>query len=170
MSTRHASRRRSRRRRRARVAAAPLAIAAVAATVLLLILGEAGAGAKGTMVTGRQVGRAIPPGFVGLSIEIKALEDYAGANPSAIDPVLVHLIQDIAPQQRPVLRIGGDSTDWSWWPVPHMRQPPGVKYTLTPTWMDVARSLSTQLQAKLILGIDLEADSAVLASAEGQAM
>jgi len=159
----------------ARIALALLAVA----TVALVLLGcgssganaSASAGAQGaTSITGDTVGNPIPAGFVGLSIEIKALEDYAGANPSAIDPVLVHLIQDIAPQQRPVLRIGGDSTDWSWWPVPHMRQPPGVKYTLTPTWMHVARSLATQLQAKLILGVDLEANSAVVASAEAQAM
>jgi hypothetical protein len=51
-----------------------------------------------------------------------------------------------------------------------MRQPPGVKYTLTPTWMHVAHALATDLGARLILGVDLEADSQIVASAEAQAM
>jgi hypothetical protein len=156
----------------ARIALALLA----AVTIALALLGcgstspGATAQAATTNITGAAVGNPVPSGFVGLSIEIKALEDYAGTNPAAVDPVLVHLIQDVAPQQQPVLRIGGDSTDWSWWPVAHVRQPPGVKYTLTPTWMHVARSLATQLRAKLILGVDLEANSEVIASSEAQAM
>ncbi|HEY5429655.1 MAG TPA: glycosyl hydrolase family 79 C-terminal domain-containing protein [Solirubrobacteraceae bacterium] len=157
----------------ARIALALLALATLAVT--LLGCGSSGAGAAArtqaaTSVTGDTVGNPIPAGFVGLSIELKALEQYAGTDPSAVDPVLVHLIQDIAPQQRPVLRLGGDSTDWTWWPVAHVRQPPGVKYALTPTWMHVARSLATQLRARLILGVDLEANSEVVASAEAQAM
>lgn len=157
----------------ARIAAVLLAVA----TVAVVLVGCAGATGRARAsdvqsmnITGATVGNPVPTGFVGLSIEIKALEDYAGQDPRAIDPVLLHLVQDISPQQRPVLRIGGDSTDWSWWPVAHMRQPAGVRYTLTPTWMHVAHALATDLGARLILGVDLEADSQILASAEAQAM
>ncbi|MGH2914976.1 MAG: glycosyl hydrolase family 79 C-terminal domain-containing protein, partial [Solirubrobacteraceae bacterium] len=153
-----------------RVAAAPLAIAAVAVAVLLLILGGAGAGAKGTMVSARQVGRPIPPGFVGLSIEPKSLEQYAGTDAAAIDPVFVALLRAIAPGQSSVLRIGGDGTDWSWWPVPGVAQPGGVKYSLTPRWMAVARALTGAVAGRLILGVDLEADSIRVAAAEAHAM
>jgi hypothetical protein len=121
-------------------------------------------------VTGATVAPAIPAGFVGLSIEEKALEQFAGSNPRAIDPAFVHLLQDIAPQPSPVLRIAGDSTDWSWWPVPHAARPPGVKYDLTPTWMSVAHSLAADLHARLILGVNLEADSRAVATAEAGAM
>ena len=67
--------------------------------------------------------------------------------PTRSDPILLHLIEDIAPEQRPVLRLGGDSTDWSWWPVSHVARPPGVRFTLTPNWMDVAHALATAVRA-----------------------
>jgi hypothetical protein len=152
----------------ARIAVALLAMVVVA--VALLGCGSTRARAQTSNVSSATMGKSIPAGFVGLSIEMKALEQYAGSDPGAIDPVLVHLLQDIAPNQSSVLRIGGDSTDWSWWPVPHMAQPPGVKFTLTPTWMSVARAVATDVHARLILGIDLEANSRALASAEAQAM
>ncbi len=116
------------------------------------------------------MGRPIPPGFVGLSMEFRGLEAYVGTDPSALDPAFIQLIRDITPNQQPVLRIGGDSTDWTWWPVPKMARPPGVKYDLTPDWMSVARSLTATLHARLILGVNLEADNRAVASAEGHAM
>jgi hypothetical protein len=121
-------------------------------------------------VSGAAVGQPMPSGFVGLSIEIKALEQYAGTDPNAVDPILVHLIEDIAPDQRPVLRLGGDSTDWSWWPVSHVARPPGVRFTLTPNWMDVAHALATGVRGRLILGVDLEADNRAVAAAEAREM
>src|SRR6201999_1868215 len=65
---------------------------------------------------------------------------------------------------------GGASPDWSWWPVAHVARPPGVKFTLTPTWLDVARSVATAVRGKLILGVDLEADNRTVAAAEANAM
>ncbi len=62
--------------------------------------------------------RAIPAGFLGLSLEYSAVSAYAGRDPSAVDPVFEQLIRNLTPGQRPVLRIGGDTTDWSWYPVP----------------------------------------------------
>ena len=131
---------------------------------------RAAAGGLSIAVSGAPYAQALPAGFVGLSIEEKALEQFAGTNPKALDLTFVHLLQDIAPQQSPVLRIAGDSTDWSWWPVPHMARPPGVKYDLSPTWMSVAHALAAELNARLILGINLEADRRALATAEAGAM
>ena len=51
-----------------------------------------------------------------------------------------------------------------------MRQPPGVSYSISRRWVAVTRALATALGARLILGIDLEADSAPLAAAEAQAL
>jgi hypothetical protein len=82
----------------------------------------------------------------------------------------LHLIEDIAPEQSPVLRLGGDSTDWSWWPVSSVARPPGVRFTLTPTWLDVAHSVASAVRGRLILGIDLEAGSRTVAAAEASAM
>lgn len=115
-------------------------------------------------------GSPIQRGFLGLSFEYRAIEAYAGSDPNALNPVLEKLISNLSPGQPPRIRIGGDSTDWTWWPVPHMRQPPGVSYTITKQWLAVTRALATALGARLILGIDLEADSAPLAAAEAQAL
>jgi len=128
------------------------------------------AGPATLTVGGATVGRPIPPGFVGLTTEYRGLEAYAGTNPGALDPVFEQLIRNLAPGQSPVLRIGGDSTDWTWWPVPHMVAPGGVKYSLTKTWLQVASSLAKTLDARLLLGINFEADSSRVAAAEAQAL
>ncbi len=114
--------------------------------------------------------RAIPSGFVGLSLEYSAIDAYAGSDPTAVDPVLAQLIRNLTPGQRPVLRIGGDSADWTWWPVAGIARPPGVSYALSQRWLDVTRALAQALGARLVLGLNLEADSAAVAGAEAQAL
>jgi Glycosyl hydrolase family 79 C-terminal beta domain len=116
------------------------------------------------------VGAPIPSGFVGLSFELPSLLSYAGPDPAAVDPVFAQLIRNLAPGQRPVLRIGGDSADWSWYPVAGMRAPPWVRYVLSPGWVAVARSLAAAVDARLILGVNLEANSRSVASAEAEAL
>ena len=54
----------------------------------------------------------MPPGFVGVSLEYSALHLYTGRDPNAINPVLVQLLRNLAPGQSPVLRIGGNSSDY----------------------------------------------------------
>jgi hypothetical protein len=113
---------------------------------------------------------AIPSGFLGLSLEYYAVEPYAGQDPHAINPVFEQLVRNLTAGQSPVLRIGGDSTDWTWWPVPHMARPPGVTFTLSNQWLSVTHALTTALHARLILGINLEANSVRLAAAEARAL
>jgi hypothetical protein len=114
-------------------------------------------------------GRVIPAGFLGLSLENTAILPYAGSDPKAPDPVFLQLVRNLAPGQTPVLRIGGDSTDWAWYPVPGLAKPNGVRVTLTPRWLAVMHALATDLGARLIMGIDLEADSRATADAEANA-
>ncbi|HEY5317293.1 MAG TPA: hypothetical protein VIJ20_04895, partial [Solirubrobacteraceae bacterium] len=127
---------------------------------------------SGAVVTVHPVlqGAALPPGFVGLSLEYRALLSYLGTTPGAIDPVFVRLLRNLTPGQAPVLRIGGDSTDWTWWPVAGMRRPPGITYDLTPDWLAVARALAREANAHYILGINLEADSKAIETAEAHAL
>lgn len=123
------------------------------------------------LTIGRVVsGRPIPPGFVGLSLEITSVERYAGTDPGHVDPVLVQLIRNLAPNQRPVLRLGGDSTDWTWFPVVGLRRPPGVRFALTPRWLAVTGALAKTLDARLIVGINLEANSRRVAGVEARAV
>ena len=112
----------------------------------------------------------IPAGFLGLSLEYFGVEPYVGSDPSAIDPVLVQLIRNLTPGQAPVLRIGGDSTDWTWWPNAHVRAPGGVTFAIDRRWLAVTRALARALGARLILGINLEADSSTVAAAEANAL
>ncbi|HEY2259650.1 MAG TPA: glycosyl hydrolase family protein [Solirubrobacteraceae bacterium] len=123
-----------------------------------------------TFTVGRAtVGAAIPNGFVGLSMEPRGLETYAGSNPAAVNAAFVALVRNLAPGQTPVLRIGGDGTDWTWYPVAHMRRPPGVKFDLNRRWLKVASAVAKALGARLILGVNLEANSRRVAAAEGRA-
>jgi hypothetical protein len=155
----------------------------VAAAVLAAIAGVAGFGSapanpsagsaqQAAVVTvgGATGGRAVPAGFLGVSMELPAVEEYAGPDSEAVNPVLEQLIRNLAPGQRPVLRLGGDSTDWTWYPVGHMRRPPWARFTLTPGWMRVTRALAGALDARLIVGLNLEANSTRVAAAEADAL
>jgi hypothetical protein len=77
---------------------ARIALALMAAAVAAVVAtGCGGSGNRATTgptfnVTGAAMGKPIPSGFVGLSIEIKALEQYAGTNPAAVNPIFLHLI------------------------------------------------------------------------------
>jgi hypothetical protein len=121
-------------------------------------------------VGSRSTGQPIQPGFVGLSLEYPVVLSYAGTDPTALNPVFEQLVRDFAPGQRPVIRIAGDSADWSWWPVPGVRKPPGIRYTLTNSWLAVGRALATAVNARLILGVNLEADSGRVAGGMASAL
>jgi hypothetical protein len=112
----------------------------------------------------------VPYGFLGLSIEYRAVEAYAGTDPNALDPVFVQLVRNLVPGQAPVLRIGGDSTDRTWWPTPGIMQLPGLTFSITKRWLAVTRALSGALRAHLILGLNLEADNPELAASEARAL
>ncbi len=114
--------------------------------------------------------RAVPFGFLGLSLEYRAVEAYAGSDPRALDPVFVQLVRNLVPGQAPVLRIGGDSADRTWWPTPGIARPLGIKFEITSRWLAVTRALSGTLRARLILGLDLEANDPGLAAAEAGAL
>lgn len=112
-----------------------------------------------------------PAGFLGLSLEYSALEAYTGADPSAVDPVFVQLLRNLGQAGGGlILRIGGNSTDATWWPVPGLAKPAGVSYALTPGWLASARALASGLGAKLILGVNLAAGDPRLTAAEAGAL
>lgn len=116
------------------------------------------------------VQRRIPTGFLGMSIEYWALENYAGQNPHAVNPALVQLIRNVLPHKGGVLRIGGVTTDKTWWPVPGVAQPKGVNYSLSKRRLEVAAALARATGTRLLMGIQFEADSSTVAAAEARAM
>lgn len=117
-------------------------------------------------------GTPLPAGFLGLSLEYTALDAYTGANAASVDPVFVQLLRNLAsPAGQPlVLRVGGDSTDATWWPVAGLTPPAGVRYALTPAWLASARALAGAVPAKLILGLNLAANRPRLSAAEASAL
>ena len=112
----------------------------------------------------------VAPGFVGLSFEYWAIPAYAGNDAAALDPVFVQLIRNLSDGYPPVLRIGGVTTDSTWWPIPGLTTPAGMVYNLTRRWLGVAHALAATLDARLLLGINLEADSTSIARAEADAL
>jgi hypothetical protein len=114
--------------------------------------------------------RTVPFGFLGLSLEYRAVEAYAGEDPTALDPVFLQLVRNLDPGQAPVLRIGGDSADRTWWPTPGIPRPPGVKFSITGRWLAVSRALVGVLGARVIADLNLEADNPALAASEGRAL
>jgi hypothetical protein len=115
-------------------------------------------------------GGAMPGGFLGASFEYPALRFYAGGNPRRLDPVPIALLRGLTAGRRPVLRVGGNSTDQTWWRGPHQRRPAGSDYRLTPAWMATARSFASRLRARLILGINLASGRPGVAATEGRAL
>jgi Glycosyl hydrolase family 79 C-terminal beta domain len=113
-------------------------------------------------------GRRVPDGFLGFSFEFSAVRAYTGDDPSHINPVFEQLIRNLSPGRRPVIRIGGDSTDRSYAPSPRVTPPPYVAYPLTPGWMATTAALAHQLRAKLTMGLNLVANDPALAAAEAR--
>jgi hypothetical protein len=112
----------------------------------------------------------MPPGFLGVSLEYGGVRQYTGGNPKAINPVLLHLLAGVSPHQAPVIRIGGNSTDSTWWPVRGIKPPGGVRYALTPHWFQTIRAFTAALRAHLIAGVNLAAGRMKLSAAEARAI
>jgi hypothetical protein len=113
--------------------------------------------------------RAIPRGYLGLSVEFPAIRAYTGSDPRAINPVFEALVRGLSPGQAPVLRIGGDSTDASWVPAPGVTAPRYDAYRLTDGWLATTAALAHDLGARMTLGLNLAADEPALDAAEAGA-
>jgi Glycosyl hydrolase family 79 C-terminal beta domain len=144
-------------------------------TVLVLVLGAPAIAAADETSVPAEVGTsafgpAMPPGFVGVSLEYKAMHIYTGRDPTHVNPVLVALLRNLAPGQAPSIRIGGNSTDKTWWPMRRVIPPAGISYGLTKGWMRTTQALASTLGAKLILGINLAGDRPGIAAAEARSL
>ena len=115
-------------------------------------------------------GPVMDQGFLGVSLEYRAVQQYTGRDPRAVDPVLVSLIKGLAPGQSPVIRIGGNSADDTWWPIRGAIPPGGIDFSLTKGWLRTTQALAADTGAKLILGINLAAGRPAIAAAEGRAL
>lgn len=134
--------------------------ALLATTAALLCLSAAvarAAQAATVTVTSTPVSGATPSGFLGISIKYPSLFKFAGTHPSKVNTAFLNLLGDIAPGQRPVLRIGGESADWSWVPIKGQKRPPGDRYSIPPSWLKLAAATAKGMNGQLLLGLNLEA-------------
>jgi hypothetical protein len=145
-----------------------LTIAAALVTMAILAC-AASADTLSATVSTTPAGPSMPSGFVGVSFEYRAMHQYTGRDPRTINPVLLSLLQGLVPGQSPIIRIGGDSTDDTWWPIRGMIPQGGIYYRLTNGWLRTTQALAADLNAKLILGINLAAGRSAIAAAEGRA-
>ncbi len=141
----------------------------IAAFATLLCVGAAGAHAATVSVTSTPVSGATPSGFLGISIKYPSLLKFAGTNPSKVNTAFLNLLGDIAPGQRPVLRIGGESADWSWVPIKGQKRPPGDSYSIDSSWLKLAAATAKGMNGQLLLGLNLEAANKTDTVGEAQA-
>jgi hypothetical protein len=127
---------------------------------------SAGASVVRVSVSTRPTTAPIRDDFLGLSLEYSTIPAWTRGGGGPVDPVLVRLVRNLDPAGRPSIRIGGISTDRSWWPARGLTRPRGVTYSLSPAWALSARSLAAALGARLLLGINFEADRPPLARIE----
>jgi hypothetical protein len=93
-------------------------------------------------------------GFLGIATSLSTIPALSGpaADP---DTPFVNLLRSLSRDAPLVLRLGGNTADDAWWPVPGMKAPPYL-YTLTPRWGANVHALLAALGGKALLGVNLE--------------
>jgi len=153
------------------VAALSALVLGLATGVVLTLRADAADPLVTASVGASPSGAQLQAGFVGVSLEFNWLHFYTGRNPKRIDPVLVALVRNLAPNgQTPVVRIGGESTDATWWPIRHQAAPQGISYSLTPKWLRLVGGLASASRARLIIGLNFAADRPDIAATEARAL
>ena len=101
-------------------------------------------------------GRAIPPSFLGFSIEYPDLPDYTGTA-QAPNRVFTRLLQQLGAYGNgpPSLRIGGNSGDQSWWNPGGAPRPPGVFNDIGPDWVAGLAGTVAEARTPVLLGLNL---------------
>jgi hypothetical protein len=120
----------------------------------------------GVRVSTASIGARIAPGFLGLALEYSEVPQLAGTDPEAVNPLFKALLAGLDPAGKASIRIGGISTDRTWWPVRNMSTPLGIVYQLSSRWMAQARALAQATGAQLMPGVELEAASARISGVE----
>ncbi|WP_249009794.1 hypothetical protein [Conexibacter sp. DBS9H8] len=123
------------------------------------------AGSQAATVT---VGRppsasAIPPGFLGISTEFPAIPGYGAAA-----RLFGQTVANLSPGARPVIRIGGDSTDHSWIPVPG-EQNGGLWNRLGPRWFSALKTIAATSHGMFTMGLNMEVGNQAIPIAEAKA-
>jgi hypothetical protein len=142
------------------------ALSAVA--VLIATQAPVARAAFSVSVTRTPVTRPLADDFLGLALEYPTIPQWEGTGSAGVNMPLIGLMHGLDPVGRPLVRVGGQSTDRSWWPVPGLARPLGVTYDLNSAWTAVARTFARSLDARLMLGLNLEANRTRIPAQEGK--
>jgi len=82
---------------------------------------------------------------------------------------LIQLLRNLSAGHSPVLRIGGNSADSTWWPI-RGAIPPWVRYALTDGWLRTTKALAAALDARMIMGVNFAGGRPAVTAAEARAL
>jgi hypothetical protein len=157
----------NRRRRAGLLALAGLGVLALVG-VLIATRAPVARAAFSVSVSRTPLTRPLADDFLGLALEYNTIPEWSGTGTGAVNEPLVGLMRGLDPVARPLIRVGGQSSDRSWWPVPGLARPLGVTYDLNSAWTVAARTLARSLDARLMLGLNLEANRTRIPAQEGR--
>jgi Glycosyl hydrolase family 79 C-terminal beta domain len=126
-----------------------------------------------TLVARRAVGTVagapIPRSFAGFSMEYWAASSYLGA--TRPNPIFARLVQTLAKggNGAPTIRVGGNSTDETWWNPGGAARPAGVATDVTPAWLSSLRTWTALTRTPMMLGLNLALHDPANAAAYAQA-
>ena len=122
-----------------------------------------------TRTVGDTPGAPIPRSFAGFSMEYWSAQSYVGGKRP--NPIFAQLVQTLAAggNGAPTIRIGGNSTDESWWNPVAAPRPAGVATDVTPQWLGVLGQWAGSTRTPIILGVNLASGDSANAAAYAQA-
>jgi Glycosyl hydrolase family 79 C-terminal beta domain len=110
----------------------------------------------------------IPYAFSGFSIEYSDLKNFTGQRATGstfneilkspgFNPIFTQLLKNLATYKNgwPMVRVGGNSTDESWWNPTLLPRPLGIKHDITNDTLDNLAGSTPTNGSRLILGLNL---------------
>ena len=107
----------------------------------------------------------LPRSFVGFSLEYNFAPFFLGLPRTGPNRPLVGLLRAIARTRsgRPPIRIGGGSTDDTWWNPKGRPRPRGITYEIQPWWVRGVQAFQRESRSPLILGLNLAQNKPAIA-------
>lgn len=116
----------------------------------------------------------IHPNFVSFSLEVSGAQGWVGSNSSSPKPSFLTLMRHLmfTPNQPgPILRIGGNSADESWWNPTHLPRLPNITYDIQPIDLIAVNNAATALNSTAVYGLNFRrGDNSSWAVAHTQAI
>jgi hypothetical protein len=111
-------------------------------------------------------GPRLPESFLGFSQEYTIVLGQVGTPEYGPNPVLVGLYRNLARfgSGVPALRVGGATTDTTWYDPSRGARPRGIAFTVTPRWLQGVGAFLRRTEAPAILGLNLGAGEAEIAT------